>query len=245
MYRSNDKTTRGRFATRGLAIVAVAAALAGCNTVRVTETPDAYPNDYRQRHPIAIKEGPTTLEVFVGVGRGGLTAVQRAEVLAFASSWQQDATGGITIDRPVSTPNERAAAVSLREVISLLVSAGVPNRGIGVRPYRPPPGVLGTIRINHPKMVATVGPCGLWPEDLGPTFQRAHFENRQYWNLGCASQRNLAAMVDNPADLVQPRSETASYTAKRVFGREKWRKGESPATIYPDPTKGAISDVGK
>ena len=66
-----------------------------------------------------------------------------------------------------------------------------------------------------------------------------------YYNLGCATQRNLAAMVDNPADLVQPRAETPAYTAKRTTGIDKWRKGESPATTYPDANKGAISDLGK
>ena len=52
-------------------------------------------------------------------------------------------------------------------------------------------------------------------------------------------------MVDNPPDLVQPRAETPAYTAKRTFGIDKWRKGESPATTYPDTNKGAISDLGK
>jgi pilus assembly protein CpaD len=52
-------------------------------------------------------------------------------------------------------------------------------------------------------------------------------------------------MVANPADLVQPRAEGPAYTAKRTYGVEKWRKGESPATNYPDAQKGAISDVGK
>ena len=52
-------------------------------------------------------------------------------------------------------------------------------------------------------------------------------------------------MVANPADLVQPRAEGPVYAAKRTFGVDKWRKGESPATTYPDAGKGAISDLGK
>ena len=164
---------------------------------------------------------------------------------AFAQAWRRDATGGVTIDRPTGTPNERAANDTLREILSILTSVGIPNHGIGIRPYRPADGAVATIRLNHPKMVAQVGPCGLWPEDLGPTFTREHFENRPYWNFGCATQRNLAVMADNPADLVQPRGETPPYTPKRVFGRDKWRKGESPATTYTDTNKGAISDLGK
>ena len=101
------------------------------------------------------------------------------------------------------------------------------------------------MRLNYPLMVAEAGPCGLWPDDLGPSYDTKHFENKQYYNFGCATQRNLAAMVAEPADLVQPRAEGPVYTAKRTFGIDKWRKGESPATTYPDASKGAISDLGK
>ena len=52
-------------------------------------------------------------------------------------------------------------------------------------------------------------------------------------------------MVENPADLVQPRAESPAYSAKRSVGIDKWRKGESPATTYPDDNKATISDVGK
>jgi pilus assembly protein CpaD len=232
-------------AARGLAIAGLAAVLAGCNTTTASVEPEI-PRDYRLRHPIAIKEGTRSLELFVGSGRGGLTPVQRAEVLAFAQTWKREGTGGLTIDRPVGVPNERAALDTIRQVLSILVAAGIPNHGIGIQPYQPAPSQLATIRINHPRMVADAGPCGLWPDDLGPSTDfKEHFSNAPYYNLGCAHQRNLAAMVDNPADLVQPRGETPIYTAKRSFGTDKWRRGESPATVYPDTQKGAISDLGK
>ena len=236
--------TLAAHAVRGLAIAGVVTMLAGCNTT-AQDTTGSIPTDYRQRHPIAIKEGPQSLELFVGTGRGGLSPSQRAEVLAFAQAWKREATGGVIIDRPVGTPNERAAADSLRQVLSILVSAGIPNHGVGIRPYRPVGNKLATLRLSHPRIIAEAGPCGLWPHDLGPTYDPKHYENQPYWNFGCATQRSLAAMVDNPADLVQPRAETPAYNAKRVFGRDKWRKGESPATTYPDGNKGAISDLGK
>jgi len=48
-----------------------------------------------------------------------------------------------------------------------------------------------------------------WPDDLGPSANNpGYLENKPYYNFGCANQANLAAMVDNPSDLVQPRSET-------------------------------------
>jgi pilus assembly protein CpaD len=132
----------------------------------------------------------------------------------------------------------------LKEVLSIIVQAGVPNSGIGVRPYHAGER-NATLRLHYPLMVATAGPCGLWPDDLGPSYDTKHFENVQYYNFGCATQRNLASMAAEPADIVQPRAEAPAYTAKRTFGVDKWRKGDSPATNYPDTSKGAISDVGK
>ena len=37
-------------------------------------------------------------------------------------------------------------------------------------------------------------------------------------------------MVDNPADLVQPRAETPAYTMRRTTVVEKYRQGDAPAT---------------
>jgi pilus assembly protein CpaD len=234
----------GGQAGRLAAILCLAAMLAACNTT--TQSPiDTMPTDYRQRHPITLQEGNRTVEMFVGNTRGGLTPTQRAEVLAFAHVWKREATGGVLIDVPAGTPNERAAAESLHEIQSILTSAGLPPQAIAVRPYRPvDPNRLATIKLVYPKITAEAGPCGLWPNDLGPADFAAYDSNKPYWNLGCATQRNLAAMVDNPADLVQPRGDTATYTARRSVMLDKYRKGESTATVYPNENKGKISDVG-
>jgi pilus assembly protein CpaD len=53
-------------------------------------------------------------------------------------------------------------------------------------------------------------------------------------------------MVDNPADLVQPRAETPAYTMRRTTVVEKYRQGVSPAITTDQSTSaGKISDVGK
>jgi pilus assembly protein CpaD len=231
-------------AARALTAVAVAALLAGCYSTRATDT--APPTDYRLRHPISITEGDSTLELFIGSKRGGLTAAQRAEVLTFASQWRKEATGGILIDLPAGTANQLAASQSLAEIRSLLSTSGAPAHAIVVRTYRPAsPDQFATVRVSYPKMVAQAGPCGLWPDDLGPSIDTKHDANRPYWNHGCATQRNVAAMVANPADLVQPRGETPAYTGRRTVVLDKFRKGESTATVYPDANAGKISDVGQ
>jgi pilus assembly protein CpaD len=240
--------------SRGIAGLAMRAAIVGgcamfvgaCNTDQqvVAGVPDV-PYDYRQRHPITMTETNHTLQIFVGTSRGELNATQRAEVAQFAHSWRRDATGGVAIELPVGASNERAAADSVRTIRSILAAASVPPDGIVVRGYPAPGPHIAPIRVSYPRIVAQAGPCGLWPADIGPSYNRDHFENQPWWNQGCATQRNLAAMVDNPADLVQPRGETPSYDMRRTTVMEKYRAGSPSATQYPDLNQAKISGLGK
>src|SRR5580704_9352741 len=117
----------------------------------------------------------------------------------------------------------------MREIASILAASGLPPQSIMMRTY-PATSTVATVRISYPKIMAQAGPCGIWPEDIGPSMNRSYFENKPYWNYGCATQRNLAAMIDNPADLVQPRAETAAYAMRRSVVMEKYRTGQSPAS---------------
>lgn len=236
---------RRAFRTAG-ALVGLAVVLGACTHTEEAVTASV-PDDYRLRHPIAIQEADRSVVIFVGHARGGLSASQRADVMGLAQAWLREGTGAINADLPVNTPNARAAADAFREIHALLTAAGVPPRGIIVHHYHPDdPRQMATIRLNYPKISAIAGPCGVWPEDLGPSIKnKGYFDNKPYYNFGCAYQRNMAAMVDNPSDLVQPRPETPAYTARRTEGFEKYRKGAPTSTLYPEAEKAKLSDTGK
>ena len=229
-----------------IALMGLSVTLAACNTTEELVT-QSVPTDYRQRHPIAIQEGERSIVIFVGKARGGLSEPQRADVAGIARDWVREGTGAVVVDVPVDTANARAAAATYHEIRSVLAAGGVPLRGIVQHPYHPAdPGVLPTIRLSYSKIAAVAGPCGLWPEDLGPSvLDPSYNENKPYFNLGCATQRNLAAMIDNPADLEQPRPESPAYTARRSAAFEHYRKGTATTTVYPEAERAKLSDTGK
>ncbi len=244
-----NKTPVGRYRTlRRLGTLAgLSVVLGACNYTTGEVVTASVPNDYRQRHPIAITETNRSVVIFVGQARGGLTVPQRSDVMGLARTWVSEGTGAIVADVPVDTANARAAAAAFREIQTLLAAGGVPSRAITLHHYHPDDiRTLPTIRLSYPKITAVAGPCGLWPEDLGPSIKDPGYgENREYYNFGCANQRNLAAMIDNPSDLVQPRSETPAYTPRRSEAFEKYRKGEPTTTVYPEAEKAKLSDTGK
>ena len=192
------------------------------------------------------RKRPRTVELFIGINRGGLDAGAarrrarlRAELAARSDRRHHHRLAG-------RQRNERAAADALREVRSILAAAGVPPQGVVVRTYRPADPhswqrSASTIR-RWPRS-RPLRPVAARPRaDLRPRAQR---EPAEYCNLGCARQRNLAAMVDNPADLVQPRGETPAYTgaAPRCWTSTARAKARPPPPI--SRPRGKISDLGK
>jgi pilus assembly protein CpaD len=231
------------------ALFGLSVILGACSeTTGSVATPAAqFPEDYRLRHPITVQEANRSIVLFVGHARGGLSTPQRADVAGLARSWAAEGTGAIVVDVPVDTPNARAAESAFHEARAVLEAGGVPRDGIKLHRYTPDdPRTLATVRLTYPRMTAVAGPCGIWPEDLGPSIKDpGYLENKSYYNFGCAYQRNMAAMVENPSDLVQPRPETPAYTVRRTEGFEKYRKGTPTTTDYPEAEKAKLSDTGK
>lgn len=231
---------------RAAAAVGCALFVGACQTdQQVAGVPDT-PADYRQRHPITLQESDHTLELLIGSNRGELNPTQRAQVLSFGLGWKREATGGVVVQRPLGSSNERAVADAMHEIVSILAASGLQPQSIVVSTYPAMGAGPANVRISYPKISAQAGPCGIWPKDIGPSFNREYFENQQYWNFGCANQRNLAAQVADPADLVQPRGESAAYAMRRTTVIEKYREGQPSATQDSGSAATAkISDVAK
>lgn len=226
----------------GLAFLACGLALAGCREERlVTGT---LPDTYNHRHPIQVGNGLATLDLLPGGGPGGLTDRQVADVQAFAQDWRRRGRGPMTTNTPVGGSGEAASRHAVAEIRRALAAAGVPSRGVSVMRYEADgPGHLAPVRLLYPIIEARLPhECGHWPEAIGGGTLAAKNANRDDWNFGCASQQNMAAMVEDPEDFLRPRAETPADAARRATVHGKYRAGDTTTTTYPaDQT--AVSDV--
>lgn len=104
----------------------------------------------------------------------------------------------------------------------MLADQGFGESSITVEPYHSDGSAQPPIRVSYLRYIAEGPECGRWPDNLAESKR-----NLNYHNFGCAQQRNLAAQIANPADLVGPRTMSASYADRREVTFEKWVKGES------------------
>lgn len=201
-------------------------ALAGCVTSDPWQEP-AYPLETQARHPIVLEERAQGIEIFPRSARG-LDERQAADVRAFASAYRRDEAAQLTLIVPVhggkASPAVRQTA---REIHTVLVAQGIRRFEAVPEEAQADQGAVQPLRLRYTTLGATVAhACGQWPYDLAAGSLLEGAQNEPYWNLGCATQANLAAQVADPLDLVRPRAETPVLASVRLQAVDRALSGK-------------------
>jgi pilus assembly protein CpaD len=217
------------------ALLLLALPLSACAPDRVV-TGSTYPTDYRERHPIVLADGAQTLDLFVTAR--GLDEGQQDALMAFAAEYRTNGKGPMTASIPAGPISKSTPRAGLGTIHAALARAGIPSSQVIVTGYRAvDPGLAAPIRLSFRRLEARVASrCGVWPQDLGVSDFRASVDNQPYWNLGCATQSNIAAQAADPLDFVRARPEGRADVIRRAANIDKLRKGQDPSTVYRTPT---------
>jgi pilus assembly protein CpaD len=225
MIKSNSRYLRGG---RWLLIAAVSAlAVTGCKHAEPgTRIAGWTLVDPAQRHPILVSEEPISLPIRVTRGSSGLSPNQRARILDYYTSFRSSgAVGRIVVQAPSGSSNELAALHATHEIRALLISEGASEADISVEAYHDDGRSNPPILLTYTGYVAEAPDCGIWPTNLA-----REPGNLPYPNLGCATQRNLAAQIANPSDLLRPRGMTDRSSERRDVVWNKYLKGDKTSS---------------
>lgn len=216
-----------RAATPFAAVAVIAAALAGCGqTDRIVPSSIAL-DDYTARHPIVLAEARTAIDVFPSTASGRLDRHTAKQIYAFAQQYRELGHGRFVVLVPRGHA-DRAIMADIRHLLAL----GGARGAVEIASYPvADPRLASPIRLSFEGIRATVpDQCGQWPRDLSSGSSVEGWDNKPYWNLGCATQTMIAAQTSDPRDLVTPRGEEPADTLMRARGIESVRKGNDPNT---------------
>jgi pilus assembly protein CpaD len=215
------------------------AALAACSArdVSAVETTGAVPDDYRINHPIAVEEGVKTLDVPVAIYTNTLSDAFKANVVAFAQKFKESSSSLIAVVAPSGSPDQTVAAGIAVQIEDVLRQSGIPASEIDYRVYHAGSDERDApVRVAYSAITAQTAPCGPYRDQLAVTK-----DNTNYFEFGCASQQNLAAVVDNPLDLLYPRGLTPADAARRADVLEKYRTGNVFSSDLSRDTGGTVA----
>ena len=212
-------------------------ALSACATVPTpTGAPVAGAVD---RHVIRVTEGAERLEIPVSTGAATLPANAEAQLSSFASGYLQYGHGALILSTPSGSANADAASVLANETRRALVDAGVSYAAVAGSTYDASGVANAPLVLSFVRFEAHAPECApIWEQDLG------HQNNNQAWaSFGCATQANLAAMVEDPRDLATPRDMAARDSGSRDKVMDAYRAGQQTHATRSADERATVSNA--
>jgi pilus assembly protein CpaD len=120
-----------------------------------------------------------------------------------------------------------------------LMDAGVSYAAVAGSTYDASDNAAAPIIVTFARFEAEAPHCTpLYEQDL------AHQSDNLPWDsFGCATQANLAAMVEDPADLMQPRADDARDSNRRATVMNHYRAGEVTHATRDNDERATVSNV--
>ncbi|MCX7359997.1 MAG: CpaD family pilus assembly protein [Alphaproteobacteria bacterium] len=215
--------------------VSTLAACAGIPKPEVASAPLATQAD---RYQPTAEAAVQRLEIAVAPGQTQLGANERAQLASFANDYLRYGHGPLALETPSGGGNSDSASVLAADARRALADSGVSYAAIAGS-TRDAGGEMLPILVSFNRFEAQAPDCApLYEQDL------AHQSNNQPWSsFGCATNFNLAAMVEDPADLVRPRDAAARDSERRDTVMDAYRAGEQTHAERSSDERVAISNA--
>lgn len=217
------------FRAASLAAALGAALMAGSCASPV---PPGLTDNAELNHPIVVAPHYRSMDLSFATPAAGLMPSDEARFERFVSAYLRTGNGSISI----SVPKGADSAAALSYFGERLVAMGVPRSSIlvGTRTLRDGD---GRVELGFVGYQAHTDPCGGW-SDASTTAS-----NMPMANFGCATQHNLAAMVTDPRDLIEPRNMGPSDATRRSTVLGDYEAGKPTAATKTADQSSNVSEV--
>lgn len=196
------------------------------NGIMQTDDPD-------MNHPLVVDTAQKAIRLSFSAADAGLMPEDAARFDEFVAQYQADGNGAIN----VTAPSGPAAQQTLSYFGERLAAAGVPRSRI----------MVGTrddgdvhVVLSYVGYAAHAENCSDWSSQDGANMA----SNLPMANFGCAMQHNIAAQVEDPRDIVEPRTLGPSDAMRRATVMGAYEKGTPTAASKNADQSVAVSDVG-
>lgn len=222
-----------------LAALAALSGLAACATAPPPEVMQRGPSA-ADNHQISVEETSQRMNIAVGPHDAALSHETRGELQRFAAGYARMGHGPLVLSTPAGGANQDAAARLAQQTRVALSDMGVPYGAIAGATYEAEGAADAPIVVSYMHFEAMAPECTpIWAQDLAhPAGNTGTYES-----FGCSAAVNLAAMIEDPRDLLGPRDETPRDAARRAVVLGHYREGEVTTADRSDDERVRVSDA--
>jgi pilus assembly protein CpaD len=186
--------------------------LAGCSQEFASVDDTYVPAFSEERYPISVVDKPYKLTIPARTGKIANDDMNR--LLSFARAAQGKGASPVIVSYPSGS---RKAAAASQEAVIILRNQGVQPDKIRRATYN---GKSDVVALSFTQRVAETKPCGDWSQGLS-----THSKNEPSPNFTCANQSNLAAMVSNPDNFIEPSRPGSRDAAGQIPALQTYQSG--------------------
>ena len=212
------------------------ATVAWLRTARVERLP-VYTEVVAERFPVTVEPRVAILTL---AGNGEATsATEMAKFDRFITAYLTNGHGQLTIAVPASGNAKEQALATGRRIVERALERGLRETEVVMRIEDSGGAARLRIVASYETFDVRVPVCGDWSKESSHDVT-----NTVHSNFGCATQRNVAVMVANPADLVTMRAPGLGDTPRRIVILGKYRAGEPTGAKRAEEEKAQITVIG-
>jgi pilus assembly protein CpaD len=214
-------------------------ALGACATSAIPPTNIGPTPTRADGHVIEVTQGAARLEISVSPSDTTLTDKARSDLHDFAAAYLRYGHGALILSTPSGGANAGAASMLAGQTRMSLVESGVAFGAVAGSTYDASDNASAPIVVSFARFEAQAPNCRpIYEQDLGRQ------EDNQAWDsFGCAMQANLAAEVEDPADLLQPRADAPRDSNRRGTVMQAYRAGATTHATRDQDERATVSNV--
>ena len=205
-----------------LLVTGAAVVLTACTTPTASTGPTIFNNK------IQVAESIERLELYTRPNGLELSARDQVAVSQFLQSYGRNGNGPLYVNVPSNSSSGLGTQQAQAVIRQSLAGIGLGGAAVQTGQYQVAYGSPAPVVVSY-RTLKTVPQDCRQQGDLTNTYA-----NQPYDNFGCFHAANLAAMIGDPRQLIEPYDMTIPDSQRRQTVYDKYIQGENPASTQPD-----------
>jgi pilus assembly protein CpaD len=191
------------------------------------------------RNEVGVTKRAEFLEIALPAETSELSDTDRNRIRSFVRAYTLTGHGSLVLSLPQTSNNAQLAVTAIAEARAIAWESGVEYDEISGEVHGAADGAPQPMILAYQAYDAIAPECA---SKASIDFSDIA-SNNTLPTLGCSVRTNLAAMIADPADLLGSRELGPADNARRDVILDKFRLGESTASVRSDDESGAVSQA--
>jgi len=193
------------------------------------------------RYPLTAKERTASVDLAIDPAQRSLGPGQLRQIDEVIAVWKRRSDGPLVVSLPQATLATDARDAVAADLGRYFAAIALPAEAIIETAYSGDPSQSAPIVLGFSLYEAVAPQCPTYAQ----TDLSVAFTGREKRAFGCSVQANIAAVIEDPRDLIRPRGQDAPDADRRSTVLAAYRAAQATSAQRTQGERGVVSEVAQ